>query len=154
MASLAASTVQRGLSARHGPVRGSRRQLVVQNAVKEVFMPALSSTMTGRPRAGGPGGAPARFDLRAAASRVCGRPDDNVGDPRPACKSRLTHQLVYARPPAEGKIVSWLKSPGDKVKKGESIVVSAPREPHPAAARRRCRQLAAACVWLPMPAQF
>jgi pyruvate dehydrogenase E2 component (dihydrolipoamide acetyltransferase) len=39
------------------------------NAVKEVFMPALSSTMT------------------------------------------------------EGKIVSWLKSPGDKVKKGESIVV-------------------------------
>lgn len=40
-----------------------------RNAVKEVFMPALSSTMT------------------------------------------------------EGKIVSWLKSPGDKVKKGESIVV-------------------------------
>jgi hypothetical protein len=26
-----------------------------------------------------------------------------------------------------GKIVSWLKSPGDKVKKGESIVVSAAR---------------------------
>jgi pyruvate/2-oxoglutarate dehydrogenase complex dihydrolipoamide acyltransferase (E2) component len=25
-----------------------------------------------------------------------------------------------------GKIVSWLKSPGDKVKKGESIVVSIP----------------------------
>lgn len=50
--------------------------------------------------------------------------------------------------------MSWLKSPGDKVKKGESIVVSARRERHPAAARRRCRQLAAPCVWLPMPAQF
>lgn len=47
----------------------SRRSLQPMNAVKEVFMPALSSTMT------------------------------------------------------EGKIVSWLKSPGDKVKKGESIVV-------------------------------
>lgn len=47
----------------------SRRSLQTMNAVKEVFMPALSSTMT------------------------------------------------------EGKIVSWLKSPGDKVKKGESIVV-------------------------------
>jgi hypothetical protein len=46
-----------------------RRSLQTMNAVKEVFMPALSSTMT------------------------------------------------------EGKIVSWLKSPGDKVKKGESIVV-------------------------------
>jgi pyruvate dehydrogenase E2 component (dihydrolipoamide acetyltransferase) len=41
----------------------------VQNAVKEVFMPALSSTMT------------------------------------------------------EGKIVSWLKSVGDKIAKGESVVV-------------------------------
>lgn len=58
MASLAASTVQRGLSARQGPVRGSRRHLVVQNAVKEVFMPALSSTMTGRPRAGAQAGRP------------------------------------------------------------------------------------------------
>jgi biotin carboxyl carrier protein len=47
----------------------SRRSLQVVNGVKDVFMPALSSTMT------------------------------------------------------EGKIVSWLKSPGDKVKKGESIVV-------------------------------
>ena len=46
-----------------------RRSLQTMNAVKEVFMPALSSTMT------------------------------------------------------EGKIVSWLKSPGDKVKKGESVVV-------------------------------
>jgi pyruvate dehydrogenase E2 component (dihydrolipoamide acetyltransferase) len=45
------------------------------NAVKEVFMPALSSTMT------------------------------------------------------EGKIVSWLKAPGDKVKKGESIVVVESGEP-------------------------
>jgi pyruvate dehydrogenase E2 component (dihydrolipoamide acetyltransferase) len=50
-------------------VRGGRRCLVVPNAVKEVFMPALSSTMT------------------------------------------------------EGKIVSWLKSVGDKVKKGEALVV-------------------------------
>lgn len=47
----------------------SRCSLRTLNAVKEVFMPALSSTMT------------------------------------------------------EGKIVSWLKAPGDKVKKGESIVV-------------------------------
>ena len=54
--------------ARLTPARG-RRSLQTMNAVKEVFMPALSSTMT------------------------------------------------------EGKIVSWLKSPGDKVKKGESIVV-------------------------------
>ena len=46
-----------------------RRSLHVSNAVKDVFMPALSSTMT------------------------------------------------------EGKIVSWLKGPGDKVKKGEPIVV-------------------------------
>ena len=46
-----------------------RRSLQTMNAVKDVFMPALSSTMT------------------------------------------------------EGKIVSWLKSPGDKVSKGESIVV-------------------------------
>ena len=42
-------------------------------AVKEIFMPALSSTMT------------------------------------------------------EGKIVSWLKSPGDKVSKGESVVSTSPR---------------------------
>lgn len=49
--------------------RRSRRTLQTQNAVKDVFMPALSSTMT------------------------------------------------------EGKIVSWLKAPGDKVKKGEAIVV-------------------------------
>ncbi|CAD7701303.1 unnamed protein product [Ostreobium quekettii] len=46
-----------------------RRRLEVQDAVKEVFMPALSSTMT------------------------------------------------------EGKIVSWLKSEGDEIKKGEAIVV-------------------------------
>lgn len=32
-------------SARHGAAKG-RRALVVRNAVKEVFMPALSSTMT------------------------------------------------------------------------------------------------------------
>jgi len=54
--------------ARLAPGRG-RRSLQTMNAVKDVFMPALSSTMT------------------------------------------------------EGKIVSWLKAPGDKVKKGESIVV-------------------------------
>lgn len=47
----------------------SRRPVVPMNAVKEVFMPALSSTMT------------------------------------------------------EGKIVSWLKSPGDPVKRGEALVV-------------------------------
>ena len=47
----------------------SRRSIQPMNAVKEVFMPALSSTMT------------------------------------------------------EGKIVTWLKSEGDLVKKGESIVV-------------------------------
>lgn len=46
-----------------------RRQLHIQNAVKDVFMPALSSTMT------------------------------------------------------EGKIVSWLKNVGDKISKGEPIVV-------------------------------
>ena len=51
------------------PFRGGRKMLQVNNAVKDVFMPALSSTMT------------------------------------------------------EGKIVSWLKAPGDKVKKGEPIVV-------------------------------
>ena len=50
-------------------VSRGRRSLQTMNAVKEVFMPALSSTMT------------------------------------------------------EGKIVTWLKAPGDKVKKGESIVV-------------------------------
>lgn len=54
-----------GVSAR----KAVHRTLVVPNAVKEVFMPALSSTMT------------------------------------------------------EGKIVTWLKSVGDKVKKGEPIVV-------------------------------
>jgi pyruvate dehydrogenase E2 component (dihydrolipoamide acetyltransferase) len=47
----------------------ARRPVVPMNAVKEVFMPALSSTMT------------------------------------------------------EGKIVSWLKSPGDKVARGEALVV-------------------------------
>ena len=46
----------------------SQKRCVRRCAVKEVFMPALSSTMT------------------------------------------------------EGKIVSWLKSPGDAVKKGESVV--------------------------------
>jgi pyruvate dehydrogenase E2 component (dihydrolipoamide acetyltransferase) len=46
-----------------------RRPVTPMNAVKEVFMPALSSTMT------------------------------------------------------EGKIVSWLKSPGDKVTRGEALVV-------------------------------
>lgn len=46
-----------------------RQRLQTANAVKEIFMPALSSTMT------------------------------------------------------EGKIVSWLKGPGDKVSKGESVVV-------------------------------
>lgn len=46
-----------------------RRPVTPMNAVKEVFMPALSSTMT------------------------------------------------------EGKIVSWLKSPGDKVARGEALVV-------------------------------
>lgn len=61
--------------ARLAPSRG-RRSLQPMNAVKEVFMPALSSTMT------------------------------------------------------EGKIVSWLKSPGDKVKKGESIVVVESGERH------------------------
>lgn len=56
--------------ARPAKVASKRAQVCPpRNAVKEVFMPALSSTMT------------------------------------------------------EGKIVSWLKSPGDKVKKGESIVV-------------------------------
>ncbi|EFJ48742.1 dihydrolipoamide acetyltransferase [Volvox carteri f. nagariensis] len=50
-------------------VRAGRRCLVIPNAVKDVFMPALSSTMT------------------------------------------------------EGKIVSWLKNVGDKVKKGEALVV-------------------------------
>ncbi len=55
---------------RRATVVPSRRSaLPVQNAVKEVFMPALSSTMT------------------------------------------------------EGKIVSWLKSVGDKIAKGESVVV-------------------------------
>ena len=49
--------------------RAPRRSLQTSNAVKEIFMPALSSTMT------------------------------------------------------EGKIVSWLKGPGDKVSKGESVVV-------------------------------
>ena len=36
-----------------------------------------------------------------------------------------TNILMPALSPTmtEGKIVSWLKSPGDKVKKGESIVV-------------------------------
>jgi len=47
----------------------NRRPVAPMNAVKEVFMPALSSTMT------------------------------------------------------EGKIVSWLKSPGDKVSRGEALVV-------------------------------
>lgn len=56
-----ASVVPRG--------RSGRAALRTVAAVKDVFMPALSSTMT------------------------------------------------------EGKIVSWLKSPGDKVAKGESIVV-------------------------------
>jgi pyruvate dehydrogenase E2 component (dihydrolipoamide acetyltransferase) len=56
-------------SAKGVAARPSRKQLTVQNAVKEVFMPALSSTMT------------------------------------------------------EGKIVSWLKQVGDKVNKGEPIVV-------------------------------
>lgn len=54
------------------PVRvcvAQRGSLQIRNAVKEVFMPALSSTMT------------------------------------------------------QGKIVSWLKSPGEKVKRGETIVV-------------------------------
>ena len=50
-------------------IRVPRRSLQTSNAVKEIFMPALSSTMT------------------------------------------------------EGKIVSWLKGPGDKVSKGESVVV-------------------------------
>lgn len=49
--------------------RAPRRHLQTSTAVKEIFMPALSSTMT------------------------------------------------------EGKIVSWLKGPGDKVSKGESVVV-------------------------------
>ena len=50
--------------------RSSRRMACPpRNAIKEIFMPALSSTMT------------------------------------------------------EGKIVSWLKSPGDKIAKGESVVV-------------------------------
>ena len=49
MATVAASSgIQRGLVARQAPVRAGRRTLVVQNAVKEVFMPALSSTMTGK----------------------------------------------------------------------------------------------------------
>jgi len=61
-------------NARLAAPRG-RRSLRTMNAVKEVFMPALSSTMT------------------------------------------------------EGKIVSWLKAPGDKVKKGESIVVVESGEP-------------------------
>ena len=47
----------------------NRRPVTPMNAVKEVFMPALSSTMT------------------------------------------------------EGKIVSWLKAPGDKVSRGEALVV-------------------------------
>lgn len=47
----------------------NRRPVAPMNAVKEVFMPALSSTMT------------------------------------------------------EGKIVSWLKAPGDKVSRGEALVV-------------------------------
>lgn len=55
--------------ARPSAPRRTRATFQTQNAVKDVFMPALSSTMT------------------------------------------------------EGKIVSWLKSPGDKVKKGEAIVV-------------------------------
>ena len=56
---------------RPGSLAARRRQSahVSTNAVKEVFMPALSSTMT------------------------------------------------------EGKIVSWLKAPGDKVTKGEALVV-------------------------------
>ena len=49
--------------------RSRRTVCQPQNAIKEIFMPALSSTMT------------------------------------------------------EGKIVSWLKSPGDKITKGESVVV-------------------------------
>lgn len=52
------------------PLLARRRQPVeICNAVKEIFMPALSSTMT------------------------------------------------------EGKIVSWLKTEGDKIAKGESVVV-------------------------------
>lgn len=59
-----------GLSVPSGFRRmASRRPVQPMNAVKEVFMPALSSTMT------------------------------------------------------EGKIVSWLKAPGDKVARGEAIVV-------------------------------
>lgn len=57
------------LSSRTVAKRAPRRGLQTSNAVKEIFMPALSSTMT------------------------------------------------------EGKIVSWLKGPGDKVSKGESVVV-------------------------------
>lgn len=38
----------------------------------------------------------------------------NSGSPAPSSP---------ARPPRAGKIVTWLKQPGDKVKKGESIVV-------------------------------
>lgn len=49
--------------------RSHRRPIAPVAAIKEIFMPALSSTMT------------------------------------------------------EGKIVSWLKSPGDKITKGESVVV-------------------------------
>ena len=58
------------LAARRKPVLAKHRQRVeICNAVKEIFMPALSSTMT------------------------------------------------------EGKIVSWLKTEGDKIAKGESVVV-------------------------------
>lgn len=57
-------------AAPRSPVLAKRRQRVeICNAVKEIFMPALSSTMT------------------------------------------------------EGKIVSWLKTEGDKISKGESVVV-------------------------------
>lgn len=63
---LAGTPVQPACVAR--PLAQGRRRLTVVAAVKEIFMPALSSTMT------------------------------------------------------EGKIVSWLKSPGDKIAKGESVV--------------------------------
>jgi pyruvate dehydrogenase E2 component (dihydrolipoamide acetyltransferase) len=61
--------VSRSVGAARPVAPSGRRTLTIQNAVKEVFMPALSSTMT------------------------------------------------------EGKIVSWLKQTGDKVTKGEPIVV-------------------------------
>ena len=75
--------------------RSGRRQLHIANGVKEVFMPALSSTMTG-----------------ASLSRW-------TAPMRRAINAPLVSLLPAAPVSAEGKVVSWLKSVGDQVNKGE-----------------------------------